>query len=194
MFSKWGYAVAGVAAAAAIAVPLAAVGTSGGTATPKTPTGSAARTAPKPPAKSVGSDAGDFATIAHRAGISVAQLQRGLVAAKRAGGNTSAAVAAFARATGVPRATAEQVVTAVFGSQGTSQGVSPGAMSAALAHQLGVNDAAAARAMREIDALSTGNGVDPHSAGFAAVARQLGVSPARLMAALDHAKMSLAGH
>jgi hypothetical protein len=66
-------------------------------------------------------------------------------------------------------------------------------MAASLARQLGVSNGAASRAMREIDALSGRGGVDPHSAGFAAVARQLGKSAEQLAAALDHAKTALVG-
>jgi hypothetical protein len=71
-------------------------------------------------------------------------------------------------------------------------------MVAALATQLGVSHSAAQRAMNQINALSDRNGVDPASPAFAAIAHQLGVTPARLAAALDAAKQaagrSAAGH
>jgi hypothetical protein len=51
--------------------------------------------------------------LAASAGISVSQLQAGLVAMKQAGGNTAAGIAAFAAATGVSHATAQRVVSAV---------------------------------------------------------------------------------
>ena len=52
------------------------------------------------------------------------------------------------------------------------------AMATALASQLGVSDSAAQRALNEINALSDRNGVDPASPAFAAIAHQLGVTPA----------------
>jgi hypothetical protein len=64
------------------------------------------------------------------------------------------------------------------------------ALVAALASQLGVSHSAAQRAFSQIDALSAGNGVDPASPAFAAIARELGVTPTRLAAALDAAKQA----
>ena len=64
------------------------------------------------------------------------------------------------------------------------------AMVASLASQLGVSHAAAQRAFSQIDALSGRNGVDPANPAFAAIARELGVSPTRLAAALDAAKQA----
>ncbi len=63
-------------------------------------------------------------------------------------------------------------------------------MVAALATQLGVSHSAAQRAMNQINALSDRNGVDPASPAFAAIAHELGVTPARLAAALDAAKQA----
>jgi hypothetical protein len=63
-------------------------------------------------------------------------------------------------------------------------------MVAALATQLGVSHSAAQRAMNQIDAVSDRNGVDPASPAFAAIAHELGVTPARLAAALDAAKQA----
>ena len=72
------------------------------------------------------------------------------------------------------------------------------AMVASLATQLGVSHSAAQRALSQINALSDRNGVDPASPAFDAIARQLGVPPARLAAALDGAKQAagraMAGH
>jgi UDP-N-acetylmuramyl pentapeptide synthase len=71
-------------------------------------------------------------------------------------------------------------------------------MVSALASQLGVSHSAAQRAMNQLNALSDRNGVDPASPAFAAIAHQLGVTPARLAAALPTAKQAagrfVAGH
>jgi hypothetical protein len=53
----------------------------------------------------------------------------------------------------------------------------------AFAARLGVSADAAGRAFKEIAGLSRQNGVDPASPAFAAIARELGVSPAQLAAA-----------
>ena len=67
------------------------------------------------------------------------------------------------------------------------------AMVATLATQLGVSHSAAQRAFSQLDALSGTGGVDPASPAFAAIAHDLGVSPAQLAAAWDAVKPSLAG-
>jgi len=64
---------------------------------------------------------------------------------------------------------------------------------AALAARLGVSTSAARHALQQIIALSGKDGVDPASTAFAAIARNLGVSPARLAGALDGVKESAAG-
>ena len=138
-----------------------------------------------------------LAGLAAKEGISPAKLQAGLIAAKRAGGNTTAGIAAFAAAAGVSQATAQRIVLAVFGTtvSGTKadQGATgQAAFTAALASHLGVSTSAAQRALDQLQALGRG-GVDPSSPAFAAIARDLGVSPAQLAAALDAAKQSLAG-
>src|SRR5260370_1456931 len=66
-------------------------------------------------------------------------------------------------------------------------------MAAALATQLGISPSAAQHAMKQIITLSGNHGVDPASTAFAAVAHELGVSPARLAQALVAAKRSVAG-
>jgi hypothetical protein len=66
------------------------------------------------------------------------------------------------------------------------------AIGAALESQLGVSTSAAQRTVDQLDALGEG-GVDPGSPAFAAIARDLGVSPARLAAALKAGKQSGAG-
>lgn len=63
----------------------------------------------------------------------------------------------------------------------------------ALAVQLGVSQSAAQRALTQLQALGRGSGSDPASPGFAAIARELRVTPARLDAALRAAKQSMAG-
>jgi len=63
-------------------------------------------------------------------------------------------------------------------------------MVAALASQLGVSHSAAQRAFNHLDALSGTGGVDPASPAFAAIAHDLGVSPAQLAAALGAAKQA----
>ncbi|WP_427892861.1 hypothetical protein ACQHIV_08160 [Kribbella sp. GL6] len=171
--------IAGVVAAAGIAVPAAAL-SSGST--------------PSPAAKASKSfDPMDLLSVAASAGLSESRLQAGLVAAKRAGGSTDAGVAAFAAAAHTSRSTAQRIVYSVFGLQGDRSLTGPVAADA-LASRLGVPAAAAQRALDRIGALSREpNGVDLHSAAFAAVAHDLGVQPARLAAALDGVKQSMAG-
>jgi hypothetical protein len=64
---------------------------------------------------------------------------------------------------------------------------------AALASRLGVSHSAARRALQQIGALGGQGGVDPTDPAFAAIARGLGVSPARLAAALGGVKQAVAG-
>jgi hypothetical protein len=130
--------------------------------------------------------------VASSAGISVSRLQAGLVAAKQAGGNNPAGIAAFAAAAGVSNATAHRIVTTVFGSAGMQPLTGP-ASAAVLASHLGVSRAAAQRALQQVVALDGKDGVDPASAAFARIAHGLGVSPARLAAGLDAVKRSMAG-
>ena len=64
----------------------------------------------------------------------------------------------------------------------------------AFATRLGVGTSGAGRALKQIAALnSRQHGVDPAGAAFAAIAHDLGVSPARLAAAWDGVKQSVAG-
>jgi hypothetical protein len=56
------------------------------------------------------------------------------------------------------------------------------------AARLGVSADAAGRAFKEIAGLSLQNGVNPASPAVAAIARELGVSPAQLIAAWDAVK------
>jgi len=71
---------------------------------------------------------------------------------------------------------------------GVLRSVTMPAMVTALATQLGVSHSAAQRAFNQLDALS--GGVDSASPAFAAIARDLGVSPAQLTAALGVAKQA----
>ena len=73
---------------------------------------------------------------------------------------------------------------------GALRSVTLPAMVAALATQLGVSHSAAQRAFNQLDALSGPGGVDSASPGFATIAHDLGVSPARLAAALGVAKQA----
>ena len=73
---------------------------------------------------------------------------------------------------------------------GALRSVTLPAMVAALATQLGVSHSAAQRAFNQLDALSGRDGVDPASSAFAAIAHDLGVSPAQLAAALGAAKQA----
>jgi DNA-binding transcriptional regulator YhcF (GntR family) len=138
----------------------------------------------------------------------VSQLKAGLAAAKRDGGDTAASVAAFAASTGVSNATAQRVLKAVFetspsGKPAPPQSPAAGASKSAAAQsqvkqaqpdlppapvrafaaRLGVSTNAAGRAFKQIAGLSGNGSVDPGSPAFAAIAHDLGVSPAQLAAA-----------
>ena len=195
-------AIAGVITAAAIAIPPAAYAAGSGSPSGK-PSPSPSQACATSACKSKDSHAAgksavpsQLPALAASAGISMDRLQAGLAAAKRAGGNTAAGIAAFAASAGVSHATAERIVHAVFGTQieGKTGGSAAGAPSVApaLASQLGVSISAAQQAINQLEALGRG-GIGPGSPGFAAIARDLGVTPARLAAALSAAKQSLAG-
>jgi hypothetical protein len=181
-------AIAGVITATAIAVPAAALASGSGSPSGK----------PAPPQASAASGSKSAAprsrltALAASAGISVSRLEAGLAAAKRADGNTAASIAAFAASTGVSHATAQRVVYAGFGTNVIKNVTVPAAVRA-LATRLGVSTSAAGRAFKQIGALSSKNGVDPASSAVAAIAHDLGVSPARLAAAWDAVKQSVAG-
>ena len=141
------FIVAGVAAAAAVAVPAAlALGSPSGKA---------------PPSPSAASKSA--ATVSE----SAAAASKSAAAASK-----SAAVASEPRA------------------DGSLTG--PVAV-AALASRLGVSHSVARRALQQIGALGSQGGVDPTDPAFAAIARGLGVSPARLADALVAVKQALAG-
>ena len=198
-------AIAGVITAAAIAVPPAAFAAASGSPSGKPSSPPACATsackskashaaAGKSAAKSAEGSA--LAALAASAGISTDRLQAGLAAAKPAGGNTAAGIAAFAASAGVSQATAQRIVHAVFGTQveGKTGGQAAGvpSMAPALARQLGISTSAAQQVLSQLVGLDRG-GMGPDSPAFAAIARDLGVTPARLAAALSAAKQSLAG-
>jgi hypothetical protein len=145
------------------------------------------------------------------AGVAVAALIAVPAAAFASGSTSSGKPAPSATATNsaqpskspaagtspLPNSSAVAMKNAARQSRAHDSGAAP-SMVAALATQLGVSHSAAQRAMNQIDALSDRNGVDPASPAFAAIAHELGVTPARLAAALDAAKQALgrsaAGH
>ena len=96
------------------------------------------------------------------------------------------------RLDGVSTATAQRIVDAVFGTPVDRSLTGPAAVST-LATRLGVSTGAAERALQQIGALSRQGGVDSTGPAFAAIAHDLGVSPARLAAAMDGLKQSIAG-
>ncbi len=114
-------AIAGLIAAAAIAVPTAALASASGSPSPKPapPQASAVRGCQQVGARSPScpSQPARLPALAAAAGISADRLQAGLVAMKRAGGDTPAGIAAFAASAGVTNATAQRIANAVFGTQ-----------------------------------------------------------------------------
>jgi hypothetical protein len=190
-------AIAGVITAAAITVPAAALASGSGSppgkpAPPQACAAGACQSKAGHPATITSAAPSQLTTLAASAGISTDRLQAGLAAAKRAGGNTVAGIAAFAASAGVSHTTAQRIVDAVFGTQVDRGKTGAPAVAAALASRLGVSTSAAQQAVTQLDALGE-DGVDPASPAFAAIARDLGVSPVRLAAALDAVKQSEAG-
>ena len=181
-------AIAGVITATAIAVPVAALASGPGSPSGKPASPQASAGATKSPTPS------PLPALAASAGISVSQLKAGLVAAKQAGGNTAAGITAFTASTGVSQATAQRVIAAVFGTKASKQPSQTGqpAPVSALAAQLGVSRSAAQNVLSQLAEIGRG-GIDQGSPAFAAIAHQLGVSPDRLVAALQAAKQSMAG-
>ena len=104
-------AIAGLIAATAIAVPTAALASGSGSPSPKPAPPQASAAASKSAAQP------QLPALAATAGISTDRLQAGLVAMKRAGGNTPAGIAAFAASAGVTSATAQHIADAVSGTQ-----------------------------------------------------------------------------
>jgi hypothetical protein len=174
-----------VVAAAALGVPgsALAIGSAGQQSKPTMAPAAAAAPPSKPPGLS------NLSALASSAGLTQSQLEAGLGAAKQAGGNSPSGAAAFGRATGVLPATAQRIVSSVFGAPVDRSLNGPAAV-AVLATRLGVSTAAAQTALEQIGALSRAQGVEPSSAAFAAVAHRLGVSPTRLAAALPLVKQA----
>jgi hypothetical protein len=182
---------------AAIAVPAAALASGSGSPSGKpAPSPACATGACKSKASHADSTKSPtrspLAGLAASADISPNRLQAGLITAKRDRGNTAAGIAAFAASTGVSPATAQRIVHAVFGTQ-AGQSLTGPASVRVLATRLGVSPNAAHRALERVGALSGNHGIDPASPAFAAIAHDLGVRPAKLVAGLDAVKQSMAG-
>jgi hypothetical protein len=179
--------VATMVAAAAVGIPGSALAIGSAPHGSKSTAATAATAATAPASKGPG--VSDLPALASSAGITETQLESGLVAAKQAGGDNPSAVTSFARAAGVSRATAQRVVSSVFGAYVGRSLTGPSAP-ATLAGRLGVSTAAAQVALDQLGALSRSEGVDPASAAFVEIAHHLGVSPARLAANLDVLKQA----
>jgi hypothetical protein len=197
MLQRHRLAIAGVVTAAAVAVPAVAFASGSGSSPgkPASPHGCAASAckskvgSPGGPGRPADKMPTSPSQLAASAGISMDRLVAGLGAAKRAGGDTAAGAAAFAAAAGVPQKTAERIVHAMFGAQAVGGKTGGPSVAPALASELGVSISAAQRALNQLDALGR-DGTGPASPAFAAIARDLGVSPARLAAALAAVKQS----
>ena len=153
-------AVAGILTAAAIAVPAAALAAGSDSPHPKAGHPGATGTT-----SSAANQAPDLTAVAKSAGISVSRLEAGLRAAKQAGGNNTAGIAALAAAAGVSNATAHRIADTVFGAN------SPGPRSKA-ASSAGPSD-------------KSGPTVD-----LSALASSAGISVSRLQAGLVAAKQA----
>jgi hypothetical protein len=187
-------AMAAVATAAVIAVPAAALASGSGSPSgkPAPPQAGAAGAVKSEASHADATKSPTRSRLAASAGISTDRLQAGLIAAKRAGGGTAAGIAAFAASAGVSHATAQRMVRAVFGAQ-SGVSLAGSASVRVLATRLGVSTSAAHHALQRVGALSRSHGVDPSGPAFAAIAHDLGVSPAKLVAALGAVKQSMAG-
>jgi hypothetical protein len=107
-------AIAGLIAAAAIAVPTAALASASGSPSPKPAPPPACAGPGKSPAPGKSAAPSRLPEMAAAAGISADRLQAGLIAMKRAGGDTPAGIAAFAASAGVTNATAQRIADDVF--------------------------------------------------------------------------------
>ena len=165
-------AIAGLIAAAAIAVPTAALASGSGSPSPK----------PAPPqASAAGKSAAQpqLPALAASAGISTDRLQAGLVAMKRAGGNTPAGIAAFAASADVTSATAQHIADAVFGTQADA-----GSPSSKPAPPQASAAAGKSAAQPQLPALAASAGIstDRLQAGLVAMKRAGGNTPAGIAA------------
>lgn len=177
---------AGLVVAAAVAVPVGVLASGSAPSAAQSVTTSTTVPGPKLAVPA------DLSALAASAGISVSQLNAGLVAAKQAGGNSSAAVAAFGASAGVPTPTAQKIVSIIFGSR-VDRGLTGPSASAALSKWLGVSTTAAQTALLQIRALVRNGGLDPTSPAFARIAHGLGVTATQLATALAGIKPILAG-
>jgi len=110
----------------------------------------------------------------------------GVIAATAIAGPAAALASGSGSPSGKP---ASPPVSAASAKRSEAQSQRVPAVVRAFAERLGVSTSAAGPALKQIAALSSKNGgVDPASPAFAAVARGLGVSPARLAAAWDAVK------
>jgi hypothetical protein len=110
-------AIAGLIAAAAIAVPTAAFASVSGSPSPQPRSQQACAGPTKSAAPGKSAAPSRLPQMAAAAGISADRLQAGLIAMKRAGGDTPAGISAFAASAGVTNATARQIADDVFGTR-----------------------------------------------------------------------------
>jgi hypothetical protein len=160
--------VAGVVAAATVAVPAAALASGSGSPSAK----------PSPVASK-----------------SAAAASKSAAAASAAASKSAAAAASKSAAAAASKSAAAAASKSAAAGSGTrvDRSLTGPAAVAALASRLGVSTGAARHALQQIGALSRQGGVDPTGPAFAAIARGLGVSPAQLAAALGGVKQDLAG-
>jgi hypothetical protein len=168
--------VAGVVAAATVAVPAAALASGSGSPSAK----------PSPVASKSAAAASKSAAAASAA----ASKSAAAAASKSAASASKSAAAAASKSAAA--ASASKSAAAGSGTRVDRSLTGPAAV-AALASRLGVSTGAARHALQQIGALSRQGGVDPTGPAFAAIARGLGVSPAQLAAALGGVKQDLAG-
>jgi hypothetical protein len=166
--------VAGVVAAATVAVPAAALASGSGSPSAK----------PSPVASKSAAAASKSAAAA-----SAAASKSAAAAASKSAASASKSAAAASKSAA---AAASKSAAAGSGTRVDRSLTGPAAV-AALASRLGVSTGAARHALQQIGALSRQGGVDPTGPAFAAIARGLGVSPAQLAAALGGVKQDLAG-
>jgi hypothetical protein len=118
-------AIAGLIAAAAIAVPTAALASASGSPSPKPAPPPACAGPSKSAAPGKSAAPSRLPEMAAAAGISADRLQAGLIAMKRAGGDTPAGIAAFAASAGVTNATAQRIADDVFATPPAAGSPSP---------------------------------------------------------------------
>jgi hypothetical protein len=92
-----------------------------------------------------------------------------------------------------PSAAAASKAAAAASEPRVDRSMTGSAAVAALAGRLGVSRSAAERALQQIAGLGSQEGVDPTDTALAVIAHDLGVSPARLAAALGGVKQAVAG-